>query len=93
MEIRDLTPETAGQGHRRVWVMEDANNGNERMEITSDVTGYEPYRRIDVKLSSPEAFTGQVSYIFQDLGGGRTALTQSGTYHLTNWMARLMIPW
>ena len=92
VEVRQLTPGAQPVGSKEVWVMEDRNNGNARMEILSETTRFEPHRRMDVRLSSPGEFSGEVAYLFEDLGGGRTALTQEGTYLFESWFARLMAP-
>src|SRR5687767_10990621 len=38
VDIRPLTPSQAVVGAREVWVMEDRNNNNQRMDIESQVT-------------------------------------------------------
>src|SRR5215471_16123232 len=57
VEIR----ETEGEPHvgkSGVWVMEDQNNNNARVEFTGTVTALELHRRIDIDLVAPHAFKG-----------------------------------
>src|SRR5690606_291804 len=45
-----------------------------RMEMHGKVVGYEPPRRFTLTLSGP--FDAHVDYVLDDIGGGRTRLTQ-----------------
>lgn len=92
VEIRNLTPGQTGVGSKDVWVMEDRNNGNQRMDIESLVTRYEPDRLLEARLSAPMAFTGAVTYELQPMDANRTRLTYSGSYRYEHWLAKLLEP-
>lgn len=92
IEVRPLTDGPRGVGSKAVWVMEDANNGGRKMEITSEVTGYEPGRRLAVKLSVPQAFRGQAAYTFTPTADGHTRVEIDSTYDFDLWFAQLMRP-
>lgn len=92
VEIRDLTPDNHGVGAKEVWVMEDRNNNNQRMEISNEVTALDPGRRMDFKMSSPEGFEGTGTYLFESLGANRTAVTSTSTYRFSNPFANFMAP-
>ncbi len=91
-EVRD---ESAGEpvvGRSVVWVMEDRNNGNARMEITARMEAVEPNRRIALTLSAPEGFTGSDVYTLVPLPDGSTRLESDGRYTFDNKFARFMTP-
>jgi uncharacterized protein YndB with AHSA1/START domain len=90
VEVREDGP--AKVGSRQVWVMEDRNNGNERVEIASVATSVEPGRRLGVRLSAPGMFTGDAVYTLSDLGNGRTRLATDSRYRYDMAFARLMEP-
>src|SRR5262245_15360512 len=50
VDVHDLTPNNTGVGARQVWVMEDRNNNNQRMDIASEVTRAEPDRLPEAKV-------------------------------------------
>jgi uncharacterized protein YndB with AHSA1/START domain len=79
-------------GSRQVWVMEDRNNNNQRMEIESVATAVEPGHRLDVRLSAPGMFSGDAVYTLTDLGNGRTRLSTDSRYRYDMAFARLMEP-
>ena len=79
-------------GSHQVWVMEDRNNSNERVEIGSVATAVEPGHRLDVRLSAPGMFTGDAVYTLRDLGHGRTGLAVDSRYRYDMAFARLMEP-
>lgn len=91
-EVRDETPGRHGVGSRLVLVMEDRNNGNRRMEVPGEVVAYEACKRETLRISVPGMFSGEGTYVLQDLGNGQTRLTQEGRYHFDNWFAQLMSP-
>ena len=92
VEIRDLTPGTTGVGAREIWVMEDRNNNNQRMDIETEVTRLETDRLLEARLNVPEGFTGTVTYELQPLEGNRTRLIYRGTFHYQHWLAKLLEP-
>ncbi len=91
-EIRKLTPGNKGVGAKEVWVMEDQNNGDQAMEIYSEITAFEPYKFVSVNLVDKKSFTGKSSYRFEDLGANRTALTVSGSYEFKSGLANFFKP-
>ena len=55
----DIREEGSGEpmvGGKAIWIMEDRNNGNQRMEITGTVKAIEPGLHIEIALSAPEGF-------------------------------------
>jgi uncharacterized protein YndB with AHSA1/START domain len=92
VDIKRLTPETAGVGLREVWVMEDRNNNNQRMDIHQEVIRHEPNRLIESRLDVPGGFTGTVVMALEPLGDSRTRLTYRATIHYQHWLASLLEP-
>jgi uncharacterized protein YndB with AHSA1/START domain len=60
VDIKRLTPENPGVGLREIWVMEDRNNNNQRMDILQEVVRHEPNRLIESRLDVPGGFSGAV---------------------------------
>lgn len=77
---------------RATWVMEDRNNNNALMEIEGEITESRPPNYSKAKLWSTGSFTGISEYKLEDIGGGRTRVTQSGDYRYEHWLARLLEP-
>jgi uncharacterized protein YndB with AHSA1/START domain len=92
VEVRPLTPAASGVGSKEVWVMHDANNGGQPMEIESACTEYEPPTRLSVRLSSSGSFDGHQTYRLVNLDNGRARLDIDGQYHFSQWFAALMEP-
>jgi uncharacterized membrane protein len=92
VEIKTLTPPPTAVGSRNVWVMEDRNNNNQRMDIETEVTRLEPNRLLEARLSVQAGFTGTVLYELQPIDAYRTHLTYRATYHFDHWLAKLLEP-
>jgi uncharacterized protein YndB with AHSA1/START domain len=92
VDIQMLTPEVGRVGSRHVWVMEDRNNNNQRMDIEVETTRVEPDRLLEVRLNVPAGFTGTVTYELQPMDANRTHLTYRGTYRYDHWLAKLLEP-
>jgi uncharacterized protein YndB with AHSA1/START domain len=92
VEIRDETPGHARVGGRQVWVMEDRNNNNQRMNIEAEIVTYQPNQRLHARLNSPGAFTGSVDYGLEPLGPDRTRLSYTMSYDYEHWFAKLLEP-
>ena len=92
IEIQALSPTPAAVGSRSVWVMEDRNNNNQRMDIQTEVTRVEPGRLLEARVNVPEGFDGTVLYELQPIDAQRTHLTYRATYHFQHWLARLLEP-
>jgi uncharacterized membrane protein len=92
VEIRDLTPDHRGIGAKQLWVLEDRNHDNQRMEIASQVTRYEQDRLVETRVEAPAAFTGEVSYELQAMDASRTRLTYRAWYRYDGWLAKLLEP-
>lgn len=92
VEIKSLTPGQTGVGAREVWVMEDRNNNNQRMDIEAQFTKHETDRLVEARLSLPEGFTGTVTYELQPLDANRTRLRYSGSFRYEHWLAKLLEP-
>ncbi len=76
---------------KEVWVMEDRNNGGERMEVVGTVLKSDFPRSLTVSLESP-GFKGQQSYQLTDLGGGRTKVEMASQYKFEQAVSRLLEP-
>ena len=92
VEVRANGAGEPDAGQSAVWVMEDRNNGNMRMEITSTVEAVETNRRIAVRMSAPEGFSGSTVYTLAELPDGSTRLESDSRFHLENAFARFMTP-
>ena len=92
VDIQSLTPQTSGVGARHVWVMEDRNNNNQRMDIQSEVTRYESDRLLESRLHVPNGFAGTVTYQLEPLEPNRTRLTYRAAFKYDHWLAKLMEP-
>jgi uncharacterized protein YndB with AHSA1/START domain len=86
LEVRQQT-ET-----RQIWIMEDRDNSNARIEIFCDFTTIEKPRRMVIDLNSLDAFEGETVFTLTPQGANRTKLEQSGTYRYHHWFAKLMSP-
>ena len=82
----------SGVGSKALWVMEDRDHNNQKMEIADEVVEYDPPRRIKVRFSSAEGFDGDGVFTLTDLGNGRTRVDQVGEYRFHQWMAKLFLP-
>jgi uncharacterized protein YndB with AHSA1/START domain len=92
VEIQSLTPGDQAVGSRQVWVMEDRNNNNQRMEIASEIISLEKDRALSTRLHVPGGFEGTVSYALEPLGPDRTRLQYLGDYTYEHWLAKLLEP-
>ena len=92
IEIQSLTPGDQAIGSREVWVMEDRNNNNQRMEIASEVIALDRNRTLSTRLNSPGGFEGTVTYSLEPIGADRTRLQYLGDYKFEHWLARLLEP-
>jgi uncharacterized protein YndB with AHSA1/START domain len=92
VDVRDLTPNHTGVGTKQVWVMEDRNNNNQRMDIASEITRSDPDRLLEAKVSAAEGFTGEVRYELESVDAKNTKLTYRATYKFDHWLAKLLEP-
>src|SRR5262249_42108270 len=69
VEIRGADGEPA-PGKKSVWVMEDRNNNNMRMEITGTVESVDPHRRLAVSMIVPEGFQATQVYTLTEQPDG-----------------------
>ena len=92
IEVKSLTPQASGVGARNLWVMEDRNNNNQRMDLHTEVVRHEPDRLIETTVDVPEGFTGRVAYELQPLDATRTRLTYRATFQYHHWLAKLLEP-
>ncbi|MCX6625888.1 MAG: SRPBCC family protein [Acidobacteria bacterium] len=92
VEVREVAPNMEGVGGRRVWVMEDRHNGNQKMAINSVVEEWDPPRRLAVSLDAPGGFGGRQTYSLSDPGGGVTRLEIEGRYVFAHWLGKLLEP-
>jgi uncharacterized protein YndB with AHSA1/START domain len=92
VEIREDDAGEPRVGKSGVWVMEDKNNDNMRVEFTGTVAAVEPYRRMAINLDAPGGFKGTSSYILTALPDGGTRLESDSRYVFDSAFARFMSP-
>jgi uncharacterized protein YndB with AHSA1/START domain len=92
VDVRNLTPDQSGVGARQVWVMEDRNNNNARMDIASEITRADQDRLLEARVSAAEGFTGEVRYELEPMDSNKTRLTYRATYKFEHWLAKLLEP-
>lgn len=80
-----------GVGHREVWVVNDPNM-KQQMRIGAVVTQQDAPRACAARVEVPKMFEGEIAYTLEDLGGGRTRLTQKSAFVYTHPLAALMEP-
>lgn len=90
VEVKDEGPN--GVGGRRITRMRDPNMNDDIVEVHSVVKEYDRPRRLVVGLSSPVGFDGQMTYVLEDLGNGRTRLTTDSRWKYHNWLHALLEP-
>ena len=92
IDVRELTPAPTGVGAKQVWVMEDRNNNNQRMDIATEITRHEPDRLLEARVSAAEGFTGEVRYELESADNKQTRLTYTANYKFDHWLAKLLEP-
>jgi uncharacterized membrane protein len=92
VDVRPLTPGPTGVGARQLWVMEDRNNNNQRMDIEITVTRLEIDRVLSTDLNAAEGFTGNVTYELQPIDATHTRLSYRAAYTFEHWLAKLLGP-
>ncbi len=92
VEIREKGDGEPTVGGSAVWVMEDRNNGNARMEMTGTVEAVEPNRRLAVRIAAPAEFTGSAVYTLTPLDDGSTRVEADARYVFDNGFARFLTP-
>ena len=92
IDIKSLTPEKTGVGVREIWVMEDRNNDNQRMEILQETTRHQPNRLLETRVNVPDGFSGTIVMELEPLGESRTRLTYRASIQFHHWLAKLMEP-
>src|SRR5436190_6831101 len=79
-------------GRKAVWVMEDRNNNNARMQITGVVDSVEPNRKLAISISAAELFHGTNVYTLTEQPDGSTLLESDSRYNRNNGFAKFMMP-
>lgn len=92
VDIRELTPDRNGVGARQVWTMEDRNNGNQRMDIESEIMRFEQDRVLETRVAAREGFTGAISYELQPVDPAHTRLVYTASFKYEHWLAKLLSP-
>jgi uncharacterized protein YndB with AHSA1/START domain len=92
VEVHEEGPGEPKPGGKHVWVMEDRNNNNMRMQITGTVDSVEPYRKLAVSLDCVEGFRGTNVYTLTEQPDGSTRLDSDSRYTFDNGFARFMTP-
>ena len=91
----EVHEEGAGEpmpGRKAVWVMEDRNNNNMRMQMTGVVDSVEPNRKLAISISALEAFHGTNIYTLIEQPDGSTKLESDSRYNFDNGFAKFMTP-
>ena len=89
IEIKPLTPGKQGVGAKAHWVMEDRNNDGARVEMDNEVIEYVPLKKIVTRVAASESFTGESSFVVEDLGG-KSRLTSTGRYDFGSPFVKLL---
>jgi len=89
VDVKDEGP--SGIGGKRRTFMKDPNMGGEIVVIDSVIREYTPHKSLDIHLSSPMGFDGDMRYKLDDLGGS-TRLAIAGKFKYDHWLANLMEP-
>lgn len=92
VEMREDSAGDPYVGKSGVWVMEDENNNNERVEFTGTVQAVDPYRRLNIKLDAPGGFQGTTEYRLTALPDGSTRFDSDSRYVFESAFARFMAP-
>jgi uncharacterized protein YndB with AHSA1/START domain len=92
VEVREEGEGEPMPGGKAVWVMQDRNNNNARMQITGVVDCVEPNRKLASSISVAEVFHGTAVYTLTELPDGSTRLDSDSRYFLENGFARFMVP-
>jgi carbon monoxide dehydrogenase subunit G len=92
VEIQSLTPGEPRVGSREIWVMEDRNNNNQRMEIESEIIDLGDDRLLSARLNAQGGFQGTVTYGLEPMGPHRTKLQYFADYKYEHWLAKLLGP-
>lgn len=85
VEVRKVSPT------REVWVMEDRNNGNQKMEMFVDALEDTP-TLLRANVWAAGSFHGVSQWRLVDLGNNRTRLEQTASFVYDEWFARLLEP-
>lgn len=85
VEVRQVSPT------REVWVMEDRNNGNQKMEMFVDALEDTP-TVLRANVWAAGSFHGVSQWRLVDLGNNRTRLEQTASFVYDEWFARLLEP-
>ena len=92
IEIRRDGPGEPAVGQSAVWVMEDRNNGNARMELRDTVEAVDTNRRIAVRITAPEGFSGHSVYTLTELPDGSTRLDSDSRVNFDSAFVRFLTP-
>jgi uncharacterized protein YndB with AHSA1/START domain len=86
LEVRQESPT------RQIWVMEDRNNNNARMEMSCDITEDDRPRRMKLHMTVANSFEGDTMVVLTPFGSARTKVELSGTFYFDDWLVKLMTP-
>jgi uncharacterized protein YndB with AHSA1/START domain len=87
--LLDVQPKGVG---RQLWIMEERNDHDAKMEVWREVSAEEKPRRKVFRVDSPGDFNGEITYTLTPFGKSRTKLEQAATYQFDHWFAKLMTP-
>ena len=73
VDVETLTPGSQGPGTRTRWMLHDAEESDQVLEVDFEVTRVEPGRLLEARVHSPE-LSGSVSYNLEPLDANRTLL-------------------
>ncbi|MBC7926796.1 MAG: SRPBCC family protein [Bryobacteraceae bacterium] len=77
---------------KEIWVMEDKNNGGQKMEIEGTLVKSDFPRSMTVHLKAEGGFEGDQTYELTSLGENRTKLVVTSQFRYLQAFARLMEP-
>ncbi|MGJ5815097.1 SRPBCC family protein [Paludibaculum fermentans] len=92
IEVREESPGAHGIGSRSVWVMEDRNNNNQKLEIVNEVCEWVPARRLATHAGFQNMFSTDAAYVLTDLGDGGTRIESDTRVHYGHPLAKVFEP-
>jgi uncharacterized protein YndB with AHSA1/START domain len=92
IEIREEGTGEPVVGGKAVWVMEDRNNNNLRMEITGTVKAVDPPHHLEISMTASEGFHGIAAYTLTALPDGSTRLDSDSRFDFDDGFAKFMTP-
>jgi uncharacterized protein YndB with AHSA1/START domain len=92
VEVRNNGATEPVRGGKYVWVMEDRNNNNARMDLNWMVDAVEPNQKLAISVEAKEGFHGTSVYTLTAQPGGTTLVESDSRYTFDSGFVRFMSP-